>query len=450
MIGSRVMEYRKRCRVCGKIYCFSDKDLAENKMNTGMAIMSAIGGVAGAIGGTRLDAYAMNNQTDRYDSKIIDYKKCPSCNSTDIEDLTDELWEEYQIEQQNAGRVITINTNASYESLKTRIIGFLEEKDYTSARAYCNQLLDMQPDDGDIYFYLFMADQRLQNEVGIVDWIYTKEKSIYDSKQGANIKKFASDELKEAISQLEIAALTQRYNEASALMRDLSNQSDLEKAKALFDKLGDFEDSKEKKRYCIEAKEKAYKNQKYEEAIRLFENSSTVPEWEKIISILSPLNEWKDASDIVNRCYKNIKVQQGKQKKKKVLIGTVLGFAVAIILVFTAINRMNVSKYEKQWSEALVGNTFVRLENGEEWNLITFNDNNSVTMYNPKAVGNYKNEKTTWKYQSVKSDTAIIIIGENYHVDKEEVVPTFVVTYENGKPIITNPRVKEDNVYYMK
>ena len=109
---------------------------------------------------------------------------------------------------------------------------------------------------------------------------------------------------------------------------------------------------------------------------------------------------------------------------------------------------MNVSKYEKQWSEALVGNTFVRLNNGEEWNLITFNDNNSVTESNPKAVGNYKKVKTTWKYQSVKSDTAIIIIGENYHVNKEEVVPTFVVTYENGKPIITDPRA--DDVYYMK
>lgn len=79
-------EHRMRCNVCGHVYCYTDKDVRENDGNTLLSGISAIGSLAAALGGgTRLDAYAQQNNANRYSDKVIDFKRCPHCNSTDVE-----------------------------------------------------------------------------------------------------------------------------------------------------------------------------------------------------------------------------------------------------------------------------------------------------------------------------------------------------------------------------
>lgn len=83
-------EYRKRCNVCGKVFCYTQKDIDDSAKNARAGALSAVGTIANALGGTMYGAVEMNKMTDRQMSKVRDFTKCPYCNSSDLRDITEE------------------------------------------------------------------------------------------------------------------------------------------------------------------------------------------------------------------------------------------------------------------------------------------------------------------------------------------------------------------------
>lgn len=83
-------ERRKRCNVCGKIICYTLKDIEDNQRRAKSAAWSAVGGIAGGLSGNYA-AGAISNQTaDNQLNNIIDYDKCPHCGSRDLVEITNE------------------------------------------------------------------------------------------------------------------------------------------------------------------------------------------------------------------------------------------------------------------------------------------------------------------------------------------------------------------------
>lgn len=82
--------YRKRCNVCGKIFCYTLEDIAENKRKARSAALSGLGGIAGALSGNYAAGATSNQSAEDQINRIIDYDKCPSCGSKDLVDITDE------------------------------------------------------------------------------------------------------------------------------------------------------------------------------------------------------------------------------------------------------------------------------------------------------------------------------------------------------------------------
>ena len=85
-------ERRMRCRVCGKLYCFTKDDLDRNAKNARSAAISGAASGLAAIGGTRIDMYGQAAMAESALGKIVDYSRCPNCNSTDVEELTEEQY----------------------------------------------------------------------------------------------------------------------------------------------------------------------------------------------------------------------------------------------------------------------------------------------------------------------------------------------------------------------
>ena len=83
-------EYRKKCNVCGKVFCYNLDDIETNMMLAKQAKNSAILGGLNAIAGTRYDAYEQAKLSQGAIDKIVDYSRCPECGSSNISDATDE------------------------------------------------------------------------------------------------------------------------------------------------------------------------------------------------------------------------------------------------------------------------------------------------------------------------------------------------------------------------
>ena len=81
-------EYRKKCNVCGHIFCYTDSDLYRNKLLAREAKTSANMAVLEALGGTRLASNQQSEAADRARDKIVDYGRCPKCHSADLADAT--------------------------------------------------------------------------------------------------------------------------------------------------------------------------------------------------------------------------------------------------------------------------------------------------------------------------------------------------------------------------
>jgi hypothetical protein len=90
-------EFRNKCNVCGHIYCYNQRDIDANKSRSTMAVLESVGGLASTLFSPAITAgttSAMNraNAQNQLDG-IVDYTKCPKCNSTDIHAFSDEEWE---------------------------------------------------------------------------------------------------------------------------------------------------------------------------------------------------------------------------------------------------------------------------------------------------------------------------------------------------------------------
>lgn len=90
LIDNRDTETRKKCNVCGHVYCYTFADLERNKKLAKEAVTNSLLGVGEALGGTRIGSQIATNTADAKMNQIVDYSKCPKCNSTDVVEISKE------------------------------------------------------------------------------------------------------------------------------------------------------------------------------------------------------------------------------------------------------------------------------------------------------------------------------------------------------------------------
>lgn len=84
------VEYYVRCNVCGNILSFTNQDLIENEKTKQLMKGYRLGAAAGALGGNSMTSRMDNNRANELKDKLLDYTKCPKCNSSDVEEVTKE------------------------------------------------------------------------------------------------------------------------------------------------------------------------------------------------------------------------------------------------------------------------------------------------------------------------------------------------------------------------
>lgn len=126
------MEYYSKCNVCGKIICYTDKDLKDNAKNSLIAGLAAMSSIGNAVAGTRYDMYESGKLSSRASDKVVDYSKCSNCGSKDVTLVTKKF---AIFSNRNNG-------NYSVKDLLSEAKKYLEKKDYEDAFCFATMILN--------------------------------------------------------------------------------------------------------------------------------------------------------------------------------------------------------------------------------------------------------------------------------------------------------------------
>ena len=95
-------EYRMHCNVCGHIYCFKQSDLDRNAQKLKQAKREGAAAALNALGGSSYHMYEQKKAMESSISAIVDYSKCPNCNSTSVAELSEEEFKALQSKKSSA------------------------------------------------------------------------------------------------------------------------------------------------------------------------------------------------------------------------------------------------------------------------------------------------------------------------------------------------------------
>ncbi len=283
------MEYRRKCKTCGKIWCYTDSDLSANARNNAMSGLAAIGGIAAALGGTAQQQHLNYDIMERNRSKVVNYSQCPNCNSLHTDLLSDAEWEEEQRKESFASVHISINANASTDALLKRTELFLEDGDWATANAYCDSILDAEPENPYAYLYKLMAELKVKKVEELKDLnVPFDDKSNY-----SKVLRFADEELaaeitgfvKEIKDRIENQRLQKIYDEAKAVMDAADTEEKYLLAARQFSQCSTYKDTANLILTCTEKAEESRireeEERKKEEALRAAQAKEKAIEAEK-------------------------------------------------------------------------------------------------------------------------------------------------------------------------
>lgn len=127
-------ETRKRCNVCGYIFCYNQADIKKNRSNATQAVLSSIGGIAGAVGGAYTASAVNNSNAQNSLNKIVDFNRCPQCNSTNLSVISDEEFEKMK-EQNSQPQQSTVSAADELKKFKELLdIGAITQEEFDAKK----------------------------------------------------------------------------------------------------------------------------------------------------------------------------------------------------------------------------------------------------------------------------------------------------------------------------
>ena len=188
-------EIKRRCLTCGKVYCFSSDLIDMAKTSSELTKSSSI---LGFLTGNSIGSNVAVASNAANVMNILQQVKCPNCGSMQSEPYYGKISNADSPTNVEVTAPISINPNASIESLIERIEIFIEDNEWDKADAYCEHVLDMEPHNGYAYFMKFLISKKISDK----EELY-KNNEIFDSPFIQKAQKYADDDLRQILQNLE-------------------------------------------------------------------------------------------------------------------------------------------------------------------------------------------------------------------------------------------------------
>ena len=249
---------------------------------------------------------------------------------------------------------------ASVAPLLKRAFMFLEDSEWRKADDFCEQVLNLSPENAQAYLGKLMAELRVRTKEELKNC-----EEPFDSRNSyQKILRFADDglikDLKGYIQFIkernEKRRLDGLYHNAVKAMNSASTEVNFNAAAALFKEIQGYKDSDLMAKDCLEKAEVCRKDSVYVSAKEKMEEG-TVYSYESAISMFSSIPSWKDADEKIPVCQAKIEeikanderiareeearrfvAEKNKKKVKKIATIATFTTAACIIIVILFIN----------------------------------------------------------------------------------------------------------------
>lgn len=214
-------------------------------------------------------------------------------------------------------QVSVADGTANTETLLKRIKFFLEDGDFGNAKAYCERVLDNDPENATAYLYSLMVELRaksveeLQNVAQPFDGKNSYQKAI----------RFGDNKMKEMLSSYnesikarnELARIEGVYAKAQEKMQKGGTEAMYKDAAKLFESISDYKDSEELAKNCYEYAECARKDACLKYAKSAMERSN----YDSALTFLKQIPGWREADQLTEDCHKGIQEKKEKEEKRR-------------------------------------------------------------------------------------------------------------------------------------
>ena len=351
-------------------------------------------------------------------------------------------------EQDEKETVVVNALGANEEPLLKRAFMFLEDGEFERADEFCEQVLNLNPENARAYLGKLMAELRVRKQ----EHLSRCDKSFENKNNYQKIIRFADEklagELKEYVAQInqrnKDTEIKETYARAKASMT-ADTIPNLYDAIDLYKMVIDFRDSKEMILVCEkriaeirqEIEEKR-KNDMYAEALGAME-SSNVSEVERAISLFESIIEWKDSKEKLAECKNKIEkimLEEEQETRTRKIVG-VFSVSVVIIAIIIGLLFGKVVIPSNKYDEAM------RLLDEEQYSqaisvLMTIADYKDSEELVKKHLGKLENHIFTGDYHTIglKTDGTVVASGGNEFYDGDVSDWTDVVAISIGNHYI--------------
>ncbi len=300
-----------------------------------------------------------------------------------LQDLIHGINKLVEVNKTTVKETVVINQgNSQAEPLLKRAFMFLEDGDFSRADEFCEQVLNINPENAQAYLGKLMVELRIKKQ----DDLKNQPQPFNNSNNYQKAIRFADEKLKAEIigyndfiaNRNEQQRLESIYTSALNILNTSDSHTLILEAAERFEAIKNYKDSAELNKKCLEKAEVLKKEEIYKKADEVFNNShrwagkdNDINAFEESARLFRSIPGWRDADEKVQKCHEiinelNVKIAEEKRererlaeiegqklkKRNKILkIGSaVAGGVVSLIVVFTIILNSIIiptSKYNK-------------------------------------------------------------------------------------------------------
>ncbi len=194
--------------------------------------------------------------------------------------------------------IVQQQTNTNVAPLLKRAFMFLEDGEYDRADEFCEQVLNLDPENAEAYLGKLMAELKVRKREALKD----QPEPFDDRNNYQKVMRFGDEKLKAKLSgaiahireRNETARKEKNYQDALSLMH-AQTESKYREAQILFDSIPGYKDAVEKSAECKEKIETARKETIFQKATATA-REQTEQAYRKAAELLASIPDYKDAA----------------------------------------------------------------------------------------------------------------------------------------------------------